>query len=71
MTLDPKIRHILDVRAADVAKDIDHTNACLANVRAEMVRTRATLAELRQEENAIIEARKLLMRASLEQEATT
>jgi hypothetical protein len=60
MTLHHSIRNLLDQRAADVAKDIDHTEAALTHVMGEYDRTVAALNSLREEEAAIGDARRLL-----------
>jgi hypothetical protein len=65
MTLHHSIRNLLDQRAAEVAQDITNTEAALTNVMAEYDRTVAALNSLREEEQAIADARRLL--ANLEE----
>lgn len=60
MTLHHSVRHILDTRAAEVAKDIEHTEACLRSLDGEVRRTQQALFALRSEEQAIADARRLL-----------
>lgn len=68
MTLHHSVRYILDTRAAEVAKDIEHTEAALVSVSAEFDRTVATLNALRDEEQAIADARFLLTELKLDAE---
>jgi hypothetical protein len=68
MTLHHSVRHLLDTRAADVAKDIDHTEACLRRIGEELDRTLAVLHNLRAEERAIADARRLLAELSIQEE---
>lgn len=60
MSLHHTVRHTLDTRAAEVAVDIDNTEASLRRLRNETLSTETVLKQLRNEEQAIIDARNLL-----------
>lgn len=66
MTLHHTVAWTLDRRAAEVAQDIENTEAAIRLVRGGLEQHEAVLASLREEEQAIADARNLLERLTQE-----